>query len=126
MKELTAPDGSGQQRSPEASCITFSMLVDEARIRDLIGELLAERLGAVERRLDGLTDLCADRVAPNQTVPALLTERELAGLLSVHPRTIRRLECNRDIPSSVYVGGSKRWRLQEIEEWMTDLKGRRQ
>ena len=49
---------------------------------------------------------------------AMITERELASMLRCDPRTIRRLEKSREIPQAIRIGGSKRWRLQGIRDWM--------
>ena len=117
-----------EQNSPLArsvpSPLTVSVL-DEARLQELLGALLDDRLAGLEERLYSLAE--REREARrSDCAPILLSERELASLLGLHPRTIRRLECNREVPQSVHVGGSKRWRLQEIEEWLADLSnGRR-
>ena len=103
----------------ETPCLTIGVL-DEARLQELLGALLDDRLSGLEARIRALATRERD-VRLSERAPVLLCERELASLLGLHPRTIRRLECNQEVPQSVQVGGSKRWRLQEIEEWLADL-----
>ena len=50
----------------------------------------------------------------------VLTVRELAKYLKVTERTIYRMLGNRKIPA-FKVGGSWRFRLAEIDEWITAL-----
>ncbi|MEW6744791.1 MAG: helix-turn-helix domain-containing protein [Planctomycetota bacterium] len=55
-----------------------------------------------------------------KTTPLLISARELAELLGVSLRTIWRLESAGKLPESVYLGSSKRWSRQAIEEWIRD------
>lgn len=45
----------------------------------------------------------------------LLTIRDLATLLRVHPRTIRRLCQAGRLPQPIKLGGSHRWRIEDID-----------
>jgi len=47
----------------------------------------------------------------------LLSVKDLAKCLSVSKRTIWRLDSAGRIPQAVTIGGSKRWRREEIEAW---------
>lgn len=93
----------------------------------LEGTLYLDHLRAMisslfEQQLDRVTAQVAARVseirpAEHQDL-AMVTERELASMLRCDPRTVRRLERSREIPQAIRIGGSKRWLLQGIREWM--------
>lgn len=46
----------------------------------------------------------------------LLTRTQLAALLQVDIRSLRRLELEGEIPRAIHVGKSKRWRRSDIEK----------
>lgn len=49
----------------------------------------------------------------------LLTEAEVARLLGLSPRTLRRWRhANRSGPPFVYIGGRVRYRRDELEAWL--------
>lgn len=48
----------------------------------------------------------------------LVNARELAKLLSISERTLYRLKSTGELPSPVVLGGSVRWRLTEIRQWI--------
>jgi len=48
----------------------------------------------------------------------LLTPEDLAKMLKVSERTLWRLLSARKIPAPVRIGGSTRWRLAEVQEWI--------
>jgi predicted DNA-binding transcriptional regulator AlpA len=50
--------------------------------------------------------------------PALLNAKRAASLVGVSMRTWWRLNSAAKIPAAVRVGHSKRWRVQELEEWI--------
>jgi len=52
--------------------------------------------------------------------PLLLKADEVAHLLSISSRTLWRLVRAGEFPSPIYVGGSTRWRLTDIENWVDD------
>ncbi|GEM_PF-3428500 len=110
----------GDRLTPQGPRPLTVGLFDEAKLQELLGALLDERLEGLEARIQVLATRGIEG-RKNVRVPVLLREKELASLLGVHPRTIRRLECNQEVPQSVHVGGSKRWRLKEIEEWVAAL-----
>lgn len=48
----------------------------------------------------------------------LVNARELAKLLSVSERTLYRLKSTGELPPPILLGGSVRWRLSEIRQWI--------
>ena len=48
----------------------------------------------------------------------LVNARELARLLAISERTLYRLKSMGELPSAVILGGSVRWRLTEVREWI--------
>jgi excisionase family DNA binding protein len=50
--------------------------------------------------------------------PALMTVGEVAAYLKVHPKTIYRLAKRKELPS-FRIGREYRFRLSEIDEWIT-------
>jgi len=49
---------------------------------------------------------------------ALITASQLAKLLSISERTVYRLKsCNR-LPEPINLGGSVRWRLDDVRRWI--------
>jgi excisionase family DNA binding protein len=53
------------------------------------------------------------------TEPLLISVNELAQTLGVSTRTAWRLNSSGGIPSPIPVGGLKRWRREEIVDWIT-------
>lgn len=51
-------------------------------------------------------------------VPALLTAKQVAGLVQVCPRTVWRLRSKGWMPEPIRVGGAVRWRRNEIDQWI--------
>ena len=51
-------------------------------------------------------------------LPELLTIRELAKVLKLSPRSIWRLVKNHQLPAPVRIGGSIRWRADDISLWI--------
>jgi predicted DNA-binding transcriptional regulator AlpA len=49
----------------------------------------------------------------------LLTVEDLEGLLRVHRRTIARLCQRGELPPPIKIGGSNRWRAEEIQRVLT-------
>lgn len=58
----------------------------------------------------------ADR--PPTAGPLVLSARDLAALLRLGLRTIRSMDAAGKLPAPVRVGGSVRWRLDEIRAWL--------
>ena len=50
--------------------------------------------------------------------PALMTAEQLAALLQISTRTVWRLKSAERLPKPVEVGGSVRWRTEEIHNWI--------
>ena len=48
----------------------------------------------------------------------LISASQLADLLSVSERTLYRLKSIGQLPLPIVLGGSVRWRLTEIREWI--------
>jgi len=49
----------------------------------------------------------------------LVNARELARVLAVSERTLYRLKSTGELPPPVVLGGSVRWRLDEIRQWIS-------
>jgi prophage regulatory protein len=68
-------------------------------------------------RFDALP--AADRPTPTPALePLLLSARDLAALLRLGLRTIRSMDAAGKLPAPVRVGGSVRWRLDELRAWL--------
>ncbi len=48
----------------------------------------------------------------------LVAASELATLLGMSLRTVRRLDCSGKLPRPVKIGGAVRWRVEEIAAWL--------
>ncbi len=48
----------------------------------------------------------------------LITAKELAAMLDISIRTIWRRRSDGSLPPPIQIGGSVRWRLIEIREWI--------
>lgn len=53
------------------------------------------------------------------TPPSLLTTKDLARLLQVSTRTLRRWQRGGHVPPPLRIGGSLRWRAADIETWLS-------
>ena len=62
----------------------------------------------------------ADQSVTVGNLPELLTIRELAKVLKLSPRSIWRLVKNHQLPVPVRIGGSIRWRAEDIIRWIND------
>lgn len=60
----------------------------------------------------------AERHSTPVNLPELLTIRELAKALKLSPRSIWRLVRNRQLPLPIRIGGSIRWRAEDISRWI--------
>ncbi len=49
---------------------------------------------------------------------ALITASQLATLLSISERTVYRLKSSNRLPESINLGGSVRWRLDDVRRWI--------
>lgn len=100
-------------RSPEV----FLSVLDEQRLRQVVGGELAAVLEAFEARL-------VERLSPTaisagrENSDEFLTERDVAALLKCHVRTVRRLEQRGELPRALRIGGSKRFRRRDVADWL--------
>ena len=99
------------------------LVVGVEQIRELLSLLLDQRLGSLEARV--LHELQEIRETRNQTstppVTGMMTECELAETLHVDARTVRRLERSGQIPAAIRIGCSKRFVVNEIQQWLAGL-----
>lgn len=54
----------------------------------------------------------------NETRKSLLSAKEFAKMISLSFRQVHRLNSCGKIPAPVKVGGSLRWKLEDIEQWI--------
>jgi prophage regulatory protein len=54
----------------------------------------------------------------SQRRASLINAQELAQMLSVSTRTLWRLLSKGELPTPVRLGGSVRWRLDEVRSWI--------
>lgn len=98
------------------------VVADEAHLRGMLAELLDERLDAVVERIVQQFLKIVRHHEPDPSTEQMITERELAAMLHCDPRTVRRLEQAGILPAAIRFGGSKRWRLHEVSEWISALR----
>lgn len=58
--------------------------------------------------------------AQSQPSPILLSVIQLADLLQLSTRTIWRMRSASQLPKPLQLGGSVRWRREDIEKWIAD------
>jgi len=63
-------------------------------------------------------DRRTERVATAEGGPIALDAKELAEMLGVSLRHIRRLDASGRLPVGFRLGRAKRWARREIEEWI--------
>jgi excisionase family DNA binding protein len=70
----------------------------------------------------GGSSMISDNTHDKSSRPArrLIRSTELAEMLGVHPRTISRMLSSGRIIQPIRLGGSVRWRLDEVEQWIAD------
>ena len=56
--------------------------------------------------------------ASNTPQPLAISARELARLLDVSPRQVWRLNSTGKLPKPIRLGGSVKWRREEIVAWL--------
>lgn len=59
-------------------------------------------------------------MSDDSVVPQLISVHDLATILRVSPRTIWRLLSAGKIVRPVYIGGSARWRYDEVQRWISN------
>jgi excisionase family DNA binding protein len=79
--------------------------------RDLAGILQQQLAGAPDPRL-------MSHVPADPTPNRLLGTLEVADVLGLSQRSVRRLRRQGKLPPGIEVGGTIRWRSEEIEEWL--------
>lgn len=52
--------------------------------------------------------------------PLLITVEEFAELMQLSVRTIWRLNSSGQVPKPVRIGGTVRWRLEEVRNWIAE------
>lgn len=67
--------------------------------------------------MSGITTANGD-AAPTETAPLLLSARSLANRLGISVRTLWRLRTAGKLPLPLKIGGSVRWRADEIDDWI--------
>jgi predicted DNA-binding transcriptional regulator AlpA len=61
-----------------------------------------------------------DSLQTKSTTPALISAAELAELLQISTRTLWRLRSAGKLIKPIKLGGSTRWRLDEVQTWIAD------
>ena len=69
--------------------------------------------------LDEVRALRISLEAPREPSP-LLTREQLASLLQLDERSVRRLELARDLPAALQFGAAKRWRRVDVDKWISE------
>jgi excisionase family DNA binding protein len=57
---------------------------------------------------------------PSLTGVALINAMQLAKLLGISERTLYRLKSTGQLPLPIVLGGSVRWRLTEVRNWIAN------
>jgi len=55
-------------------------------------------------------------------MPSLLSTTDVATILRVDPKTVRRWREEGHLPSAIQVGGVVRWKPEDIETWLEDRR----
>jgi excisionase family DNA binding protein len=92
--------------------------VDEQLLVEVVEGVLEQKLARIEDRLDSI--LRRPETPPSEDT--LLTTDELAELLKCDRRTVRRLELSGEVPGGIRIGGSKRWRADDVRCWLDGLR----
>lgn len=59
-----------------------------------------------------------DTLPAERARPALISATELADLLQISTRTLWRLRSAGKLVEPIKLGGSTRWRLDEVQKWI--------
>lgn len=57
-------------------------------------------------------------MSANEIKPLVYTAHDLAEILRLSERTIRRMDASGTLPKAVRFGRSKRWRVSDIQAWL--------
>ena len=130
---IAAPGAAGRDTGEQGAPVAGQAQVD-LDVRVQVARFLEETAARVRR--DGLAVL-GDRLAhvarqPNPLTPMpakdprdaqLMTAKDVAGLLNVDIRTLRRLRHLGDVPKPITVGRVLRWRRRDVDRWLEDGRG---
>lgn len=86
-------------------------MLDRAVESDRVGDFSAPRSGTGRTMITSSTGI--DRM------PRLIAARELAALLQVSMRTLWRWRSTGRVIQPIRIGGATRWRLEEVESWIS-------
>jgi predicted DNA-binding transcriptional regulator AlpA len=78
----------------------------------------ARVIGLLEQLVAGIDTLVTEMRAANAGPSPLLTREEMAALVRVDLRTLRRLELAGDVPDAIHIGGAKRWKRADVDSWL--------
>jgi predicted DNA-binding transcriptional regulator AlpA len=59
-----------------------------------------------------------EHIQASSVEPVLVTARQLASMLQVSTRTLWRMRSAARLPAPVRLGGSVRWRLDDVTSWI--------
>ena len=97
-----------------------TVVADEAVLRRLLREELHR---AIQPVMDALGQHGAGQAAGRDDT--FMTAEEVAELLRIDRRTLRRLELEGDMPRPIVIADrTKRWRRCVIEKWLHNLEQR--
>ncbi len=63
--------------------------------------------------------------AARESTDSLITPKELAAILQVNERTLRRMAATGELPKSVSITSKPRWRRSDVAKFVKGLKGSR-
>ena len=123
-----APSGAARRDTGAQGAPVGAQAESDAHVTLAVAEAL--EMAASRIRQNGLAWF-ASRLAhvarqPNPLTPmpskdprdALMTAKDVAGLLNVDIRTLRRLRHLGDVPKPITVGRVLRWRRRDIARWL--------
>lgn len=116
--QLSAPGGPLPSRSAFDAHVGLARLAElHARLADAYRELSEIPLPLTQER----ALMCDVKPAPERA--RLLRVQNLAELLQVDARTVRRMRARGELPPALDLGSVLRWDAAEFERW---LEGRRE
>ena len=97
-----------------------------AEASEILGELASNQDIQLEQpRIEGLMNPVHS--APEQPSPGttldLLSIADMAGIMGVGDRTIRRWRSEGKLPPAIEIGGLLRWRREVVEAWIAAREG---